>query len=409
MDDDALPVTERTRLRRHPERGHTERAALDAILDAGWVVHVGFAVRDQGDGSDADVGASPFVIPTTYVRLDRSLFIHGAVASRMLRAGAAGVDLCATVTLIDGLVLARSAFHHSMNYRSAVILGRARPVEDEARKARVLAALIDRLIPGRTAIARAPEPQELKQTTVLELPLGEASVKIRTGPPLDRDSDRTWPAWAGVIPLAMTSGCPQPADGAVGRAPERTLAGPTPSPGGPPSILGGGPPASVQQRHGDWSISDDRARIDFARVSAWLAATYWCPGIPRAAVEHAARHSSLVLGAYTDGPGQDGTQVGYLRVVSDRTRFANIMDVFVAPAHRGRGLGRALVRFALSHPEHRDVTRWLLGTRDAHGVYAHEGFGPLDEPTRLMQRVRPDSWLEAPETRDQPRDPQPGR
>jgi uncharacterized protein len=390
MDDNHLPVSDRTRLRRHPERGHTDRAALDSILDQGWVVHVGFA----GPGGDAQ----PFVIPTSYVRLGRALYIHGAVASRMLRAGASGVDLCATVTLIDGLVLARSAFHHSMNYRSAVIVGRARLVEDAADKARVLAALVERLIPGRGRVARPPEPAELKQTTVLALPLDEASVKIRTGPPLDRDSDLSWPAWAGVIPLAMASGAPQPVDGAVGPPPTSTLAGPTATVERRDEGLRGDPqgrsrdqsPAGPEHAsHEEWSISDDRARIDFERVTGWLAGAYWCPGISRAAVERAAVHSSLVVGAYAPG----GEQVGYLRVVSDQTRFANIMDVFVAAAQRGRGLGRALVRFALSHPRHRDVSRWLLGTRDAHGVYAREGFRPLDEPDRFMQRVRPESWL----------------
>ena len=365
-----LPVTDRTRLRRHPERGHTARAVLDAILDEGFVVHVGFTAG----------GAQPFVIPTTYVRIGHALYIHGAVASRMLRAGADGIDLCATVTLLDGLVLARSAFHHSMNYRSVVIVGRARPVDDADEKERILTALVERLIPGRTGVARPPSAEEVKATTVLALPLEEASVKIRTGPPIDAERDLVLPVWTGVIPLALRAGAAQPADGSVGRPPERTLAGPV--------VTGAPDPASVELPHGDWLLSDDRARVDFARVGAWLAGAYWCLGIPRAAVEQAARHSSLVVGAYTAG----GQQVGYLRVVSDRTRFANVMDVFVAAEQRGRGLGRALVRFALGHPAHRAISRWQLGTRDAHGVYAHEGFRPVDRPDRLMERVIPPAW-----------------
>jgi nitroimidazol reductase NimA-like FMN-containing flavoprotein (pyridoxamine 5'-phosphate oxidase superfamily)/GNAT superfamily N-acetyltransferase len=368
---DQLSPTDRTRVRRHPERAHTDRAALDAILDEGWVVHVGFAGE----------AGQPFVIPTSYVRLGRTLYIHGAPASRMLRAGASGVDLCATVTLIDGLVLARSAFHHSMNYRSAVIVGRATLVEDDAEKARVLTALVEHLIPGRCQVARAPDTQELRQTAVLQLPLEEASVKIRGGPPIDQERDLAWPAWAGVIPLTMSSGSPRPVDGAVGAPPARTLAGTTPTDG---TLR----PATVERTHGDFTISDDRARIDFGRVAEWLAGAYWCPGIPRAAVEHAALHSSLVLGAFAS----TGEQVGYLRVVSDCTRFANLMDVFVAPERRGRGLGRAMVRLALEHPRHRDVPRWLLGTKDAHGVYAQEGFRPLDHPERLMQRMRAEPW-----------------
>ncbi|HET6147825.1 MAG TPA: GNAT family N-acetyltransferase [Polyangia bacterium] len=368
---DQLPVTDRTKLRRHPERARFDRAALDAVLDQGLVVHVGFAAE----------GGQPFVIPTTYVRLDRTMYLHGAVASRMLRAGDDGIELCATVTLLDGLVLARSAFSHSMNYRSAVIVGRARLVGDPAEKVRVLAALVDRLIPGRMATARPPSPHELKQTAVLALPLEEASVKVRTGPPVDAEADLGWPAWAGVIPLAMVGGAPQPVAGAVGAPPARTLAGPTVA----AAVAEGSP---VERRFGDWVLSDDRSRLDLARVTGWLAASYWSPGIPRATVEQAARHSSLVAGAYAD----DGTQVGHLRVVSDCTRFANIMDVYVAESQRRRGLGRALVRFALDHPAHRSIARWQLGTRDAHGVYEHEGFRALGFPERFMERVMAAEW-----------------
>jgi nitroimidazol reductase NimA-like FMN-containing flavoprotein (pyridoxamine 5'-phosphate oxidase superfamily)/GNAT superfamily N-acetyltransferase len=341
---------------------------------------------------------NPVVIPTTYVRLGRSLYLHGAVANQALRIGGAGAPLCASVTLLDGLVLARSAFHHSMNYRSVVIFGRGRLVEDQAQKRRILAALIDRLIPGRSAVARGPDAQELAQTAVLELPLDEASVKLRTGPPLDRQSDLGLDVWAGVIPLKMGSGAPQPAEGAVGSPPGSTLAGltlPPPVSRGPAEATAredgfGEAPAIVSGAHGPYSLSDDRRRIDLQRVTGWLRGAYWCPGITRAAVERAAFHSSLVLGAYDS----DGTQVGYLRVVSDCTRFAYVMDVFVAGEHRRCGLGRAMVRFALSHPRHRTVARWLLGTRDAHGVYAHEGFTPLAEPHRLMQRTGPGDWQE---------------
>jgi GNAT superfamily N-acetyltransferase len=298
----------------------------------------------------------------------------------MLRAAGAG-PVCATVTLLDGLVLARSAFHHSMNYRSAVILGRARPVTDEAEKKRVLEAMIERLVPGRMQTARPPSPEELKITSVLALPLDEASVKIRTGPPIDGERDLSWPAWAGVIPLALTPGAPAPVEATVGEPPESTLAGPV-------GIADASREQAVEQRFGELVLSDDRSRVDFARVSVWLAGSYWCTGIPRAAVERAARCSSLVTGAYDAA----GEQVGYLRVVSDCTRFANLMDVYVAEAHRGRGLGRALVRFALAHPAHREIARWMLGTKDAHGVYAREGFGPVAEPERLMQRIIAPPW-----------------
>jgi nitroimidazol reductase NimA-like FMN-containing flavoprotein (pyridoxamine 5'-phosphate oxidase superfamily)/GNAT superfamily N-acetyltransferase len=364
-----LSSTDRTRLRRHPERGQTDRAELDAILDAGLVVHVAFTTG----------GGHPLVIPTTYVRIGGEIYFHGAVANAMLRAAGGGADLCATVTLLDGLVLARSAFHHSMNYRSVVILGRARLVTDAAEKRRALETMIERLIPGRMTTARPPADDELKTTSVLALPLDEASVKIRRGPPIDAESDLAVPAWAGVIPLALASGAPVPAEGAVGTPPARTLAGPI-------AVADAGMP--VEQRFGSFVLSDDRSRVDFARVTGWLAGSYWCAGIPRAAVERAARCSSLVAGAYDAA----GEQIGYLRVVSDCTRFANLMDVFVAEPHRGRGLGRALVRFALAHPAHREIARWMLGTKDAHGVYAHEGFGPIEEPERLMQRVVAPPW-----------------
>lgn len=370
MDD--LPVTARTRARRRPERASYDPAVLEAILDAGWVVHVGLVI----DGT-------AFVIPTAYVRIGRALYIHGAAANRMLRAGAAGAEICATVTLLDGLVLARSAFHHSMNYRSVVIIGRAREVTDSAEKERVLAALLERLVPGRAREVRAPTEAELKQTLMLELPLDEASAKIRRGPPLDDAADLTHPVWAGVIPLALRAGPAIAAEGTAGAPPTETLASPSPS--APASVPAAAP---HQARHGDYLLSDDRARVDFARVTTWLQSAYWCPQIPRAAVERSARCSSLVMGAYAP----DGQQVGYLRVVSDCTRFANIMDVFVAPAHRARGLGRAMVRFALAHPEHSGVARWCLGTLDAHGVYAQEGFRPLAEPERFMERIGPVPW-----------------
>ena len=382
---DQLPVTDRTKLRRHPERARFDRAELNAILDAGWIAHVGFHLGDDVPGR------APFVIPTSYVRIDDTLYVHGAVANRMLHAAAPdGIEVCVTVTLLDGLVLARSTFHHSMNYRSAVILGRGRLVLDVDQKARVMAALVDRLIPGRANVARAPTPRELHQTAVMAVPLDEASVKVRTGQPVDDEADVGWPAWAGVIPLAVVSAAVEPAPGTTGAPPARTLAGPT-DPRFEIRQGDGGrttsPPAHTQ-RCGDWTLSDERARVDFAVVSAWLAGAYWCRGLPRAAVEQSARGSSLVAGAYAP----DGAQVGYLRVVSDGTRFANIMDVFVAESQRGRGIGRALVRFALQHPGHRDIPRWLLGTRDAHGVYAHEGFRLLEEPGRVMERKVAAPW-----------------
>jgi len=191
--------TERTTLKRLPARGVYDRKLVYSILDEGLICHVGFAV----DGR-------PFVIPTGYARKGDQLFIHGSQASRMLRALKGGIDVCLTVTLLDGLVLARSAFHHSMNYRSVVVFGRATTVDDSADKVAALVAFSEHVIPGRWNDVREPTEQELKATTVLSLPLEEVSAKVRTGPPLDDEEDYELPIWAGVIPLQLASQAPIP-------------------------------------------------------------------------------------------------------------------------------------------------------------------------------------------------------
>jgi nitroimidazol reductase NimA-like FMN-containing flavoprotein (pyridoxamine 5'-phosphate oxidase superfamily) len=189
-------VSERTRVRREPQRGRYDRETIDAILDEALVCHLGF-VHD----------GHPYVIPTLFARIGDDVFVHGSAASRMLRTLAGGVDACLTVTLIDGLVLARSVFNHSVNYRSVVVLGRAEPVED---KEQALRAFADRLLPGRWDEARQPTAKELKATTILRLPLDEASAKLREGPPKDDEDDYAWPVWAGVIPLESRWGEPVP-------------------------------------------------------------------------------------------------------------------------------------------------------------------------------------------------------
>jgi nitroimidazol reductase NimA-like FMN-containing flavoprotein (pyridoxamine 5'-phosphate oxidase superfamily) len=189
-----LPQTSRTTLKRLPKRGSHERDTINQILDEGFICHVGFAIDGQ-----------PFVIPTGYARMDDKLIIHGSQASRMLRALKTGIDVCVTVTIIDGLVLARSAFHHSMNYRSAVIFGKATLIEDREAKLAALFALSEHIIPGRWKEAREPNESELLQTTVLSLPIEEASAKIRTGPPLDDDEDYAMDVWAGVLPTRLTT------------------------------------------------------------------------------------------------------------------------------------------------------------------------------------------------------------
>lgn len=187
----------RTTVKRLPQRAAYDRATIEAILDEGLVCHLGFAVEDQ-----------PYVLPTVYGRVGTELYVHGSAASRMLRTLADGVDVCLTVTLLDGLVLARSAFHHSVNYRSAVVLGRARPLLEPREKTRALRAIVEHVLAGRWEAVRAPRPQELKATTVLAIPLAEASAKIRGGGPLDDEEDYALPVWAGHLPLALTPGAP---------------------------------------------------------------------------------------------------------------------------------------------------------------------------------------------------------
>ena len=191
---DKLPQTPRTTLKRLSQRGSYDREVIDQILDEGFICHVGFTTEGR-----------PFVIPTGYARMGDSLVIHGSQASRMLRTLGEGIDVCVTVTLIDGLVLARSAFNHSMNYRSVVVFGRATVVDDSAAKIAALRALSEHMVPGRWDDVRAPNERELQQTTVLFLPLAEASAKVRTGPPLDDDEDYGLPVWAGVIPLRLVA------------------------------------------------------------------------------------------------------------------------------------------------------------------------------------------------------------
>ena len=192
-----LTQTERTKLKRLPKRGYFDRETVYGILDEGFICHVGFAPEGK-----------PFVIPTGYARVDDKLYIHGSQASRMLRTLSAGIDACVTVTIVDGLVLARSAFHHSMNYRSVVIFGRAELVEDREEKNAALLALSEHIVRGRWADVREPTDDELKMTTVLSLPLLEGSAKIRTGPPLDDEEDYAMSVWAGVIPLKLVAGEP---------------------------------------------------------------------------------------------------------------------------------------------------------------------------------------------------------
>jgi nitroimidazol reductase NimA-like FMN-containing flavoprotein (pyridoxamine 5'-phosphate oxidase superfamily) len=194
---EAFSPTERTRVLREPHRGSFDREAIYKILDEGFVCHVGFTVDAQ-----------PYVIPTMFARVGDALYFHGSAASRMLRGVSSGLAVCITVTLIDGLVLARSVFNHSMNYRSVVALGNATLVEGPEEKLAALRAFTGKILPGRWDDARQPNEKELKATSILRLPLSEVSAKMRTGDVQDDEPDYMLPVWAGVLPLRLTAGDP---------------------------------------------------------------------------------------------------------------------------------------------------------------------------------------------------------
>jgi nitroimidazol reductase NimA-like FMN-containing flavoprotein (pyridoxamine 5'-phosphate oxidase superfamily) len=189
--------TPRTTLHRRPARGTYDRETVHAILDEALVCQLGFVSDGQ-----------PFVLPTMFVRDAERVYVHGAAAGRFMRTLAEGIDACFSVTLLDGLVLARSAFHHSMNYRSVVVLGRASEVIDRDEKVRAMGLLVDKVSPGRSALARAPSDKEIRVTAILSIPLEEVSAKIRVGPPVDDEHDMGVPVWAGVVPVTLQAGSP---------------------------------------------------------------------------------------------------------------------------------------------------------------------------------------------------------
>jgi len=196
MSDISNP-TPRTRVVREPQLAVYDRATVNQILDEAFLCHVGFVADGQ-----------PYVIPTSYGRDGNVLYIHGSAASRMLRSLDQGLPVCVTVTLLDGVVLARSVFNHSMNYRSVVVLATASLVDDPAEKIKALRALSEHIIPGRWQDVRQPNEKELKATSVLKIPIDEFSAKVRVGPPIDDEEDYSFPTWAGVIPLEMRPGAP---------------------------------------------------------------------------------------------------------------------------------------------------------------------------------------------------------
>lgn len=360
------PVTPATRVRRHSDRASYDRAVVHAILDE--ALHVDVAVTLDG---------RPHLIPTVHARVGEALYLHGARANALLGAIAAGAEVAVAATIVDGLVLGRSAMHHSMNYRSVVIHGRGAPVTDPAEQRRALAALVDRLLPGRSAEARPPSEAELRSTLLIRIPVEAASAKVRRGGPLDSAADLALPVWAGVLPLAVRPLAPLAAADLPPEVP-RSRAGL----GGLLRLAGAGTPL-VEQVRGELLLSTDPARVDVDRVHAFLSEeSYWARGITREKVEDALARST-VAGIY-----RGARQVAFARVVTDGARIAFLADVFVIAPERGSGLGKWLVGALLDHPALRDVDRWLLGTADAQGLYAGLGF-EVSPPGRTMTRARP--------------------
>ncbi len=207
MSEPSYPRTDLTRVRRHPERGRYDEAAVNAVLDAALMAHVGYLVD-----------ARPLVTPTLFWREGRRLLWHGSAASRMLKAAGGGAPVCVTVTLMDALILAPSGFHHSMNYRSVMAFGSARLIEDEAAKRAAADAFIERIYPGRAATLRPPSEIELRATTFVAMEIEEASAKVREGGVAPLDIDAGWPAWSGVVPIETRLGAPAPDDTLGARA-----------------------------------------------------------------------------------------------------------------------------------------------------------------------------------------------
>jgi len=350
------------RLRRRPERGGHARGDVYAIVDEALICHVALAA----DGRVLS-------LPTAHARIGDQIFLHGAAKNRMLLALCESGEASLTFTLLDGLVLARTAFHHSMNYRSAVVFGRASEVVDGDEKKLALAAIVDHMAPGRTRELAQPTEAELKATRVVRVDIEQASAKTRQGGANDAPADLALPVWAGTVPLALIPGAAVP-DAKL--SPERSLS---------PAARACTEPrceVPITGVWGEYEFSTERKRLDLPFVYSFLRdESYWARGLDEGSF-HAALVSSLCFGAY-----HAGQQVAFARVITDGHRFSYVCDVFVRAELRGRGLGRAFVAFVLEHPRVKATARCLLGTRDAHSFYEPLGFVPA-APGRYMLRYR---------------------
>jgi len=354
--------TPRTTLHRRAMRAVTDRSALYDLLDACTHVHV--------------ATPAPMALPMVFARIGDTLYLHGAVGNALLRGGRAeDTEVCVVATRVDGLVLARSAYHHSMNYRSAAVFGRLREVDTDVEKRAALDAIVNHALPGRAHECRPASEAELRVTRVVALPLAEASVKIRAAGPVDDDDDLPLPHWAGVLPLVEATLAPEP-DAA------HPLGTPTPPPSVVAARLRRAPHLEPFLTHPHVAFSGDATRLDLPRLLGWLRdESYWAADLTEDTLAGAVV-GSYTLAAYTP----EGEMVAFGRVVTDGATFAWLADVFVHRDHRGRGISKVLVRNLVEHPLLAGLRRVMLGTRDAHGLYTPMGFEPVPDG-RMMQRT----------------------
>lgn len=340
-----------TKVKRHADRAHYDAATVYAIVDEALYCTVSFVMDGQ-----------PFALPTAHARIDDTIYLHGAAANRMFRCLAAGGRTCISFTLLDGLVMARSAFNHSMNYRSVAIFGIGQEVTDAQEKRVALDALVNHAAKGRASECVAPTDDELKSTLVVRVAIEEASAKVRGGPVVDYAHNMTESAcWAGVVPLKITASDPI-RDAQLPFA--REISAPITSAS---RSLGG--PTPIEQTRDGLVFSTDKARLDIPMIAAFLRdESYWAKGVDAAAVETSVANS-LCFGVY-----REGRQLAFARVLLDGARFGYLADVFVVASERGKGLGKLLIEFLLDHPDVKALGRLLLGTHDAQSLYARYGF-----------------------------------
>jgi uncharacterized protein len=352
-----------TRVRRK-ERAKDDASFIAQVIDQALVAHVAFNTAE----------GLPQCLPMAFARVGHVLYLHGAVAS-MLLGNLSNTRCSVTFTLLDGLVFARSAFHHSMNYRCVVAVGAARPVDDLDEKRRALTAIVDHAAKGRSRECIDMTEAEVRSTKVVAVAVEEAVAKHRQGPPVD-DADHValGQHFAGVLPLTLRAGVMERA------VPKATLALP-PSLDRCAQAFGG--QATFERQEGEVLYSSDPSRIDFDWVHQALAnESYWARDVERSALETSWRNS-LVFGAYSAG-----RQVACARVLTDFSRMAYLADVFVDTSYRGRGYGGHLLRFVLTHPAIAKCERVVLGTKDAQALYARFGF--IQTSSTHMVRMRRD-------------------